>query len=483
MTRQGPREAHGPDGVRRLALGLAGALLLAGCTTTAAPAGPAPATPQVATAAATTADQHARIVASYGGVYRDTDLERALVRIVGRLVAASDEPGRSYAVTILNADAINAFALPDGYLYVTRGLLALAADASEVAAVLAHEMAHITANHASLRQEQARSAAIVNGVITDAVGEGAGVAAAALNDRTLTGFSRQQELEADAIGIRTIALAGYDPYAASRFLEAMARFEAYRGAGAGQQDFLISHPSTPDRIALAVATAGAFGPPGTGELDRDRYLTALDGVVFGDDRQQGFVRGRAFYHATLGIAFAVPEGFVLDNTLSAVLAIDADGTALRFDSVTLGAGESLAAYLNSGWVSGLRTGSIRALTIDGLPALSASAAAGGWEFRITLIEIGGTAYRFILGKDRATAAFEQAAAAIAGSFRRLTAEEAAGLRPLTLRVATVGAADTAETMAARMRGVDRPLELFLVLNGLEPGAGLPPGLRVKIVSE
>ena len=137
--------------------GLGLLVVLAACSPLAG--GPA----DVPVATATTApaasfpvsDQHDRIVAQYGGVYRDAELARTLARIVGRLVAASDDPSRSYAITILNSSSVNAFALPEGYLYVTRGLLTLAADASEVAAVLAHEMAHVIARHAAIREAQA----------------------------------------------------------------------------------------------------------------------------------------------------------------------------------------------------------------------------------------------------------------------------------------------------------------------------------------
>ena len=469
---------------------LLGALLLAGCTTVATPgdttvSGPA-ATSPFDPLGASSADLHAQIVQTYGGVYRDAELERTLARIVGRLVAASDDPSRSYRITILNADAINAFALAEGYLYVTRGLLTLAADSSEVAAVLAHEMGHVTADHATQRRDQALASTIVNNVVAGAAGAAGGQVAAATSQQTLSAFSQQQELEADVIGIATIARAGYDPYAASRFLEAMVRFSQYQvsiGLRQGQQsDFLASHPSTPDRIRVAVETAAQFGPPGVGEIDRDRYFAGLDGIVFGDDFSQGFVRGRAFYHPLLAISFGVPEGFVLDNAQSAVLATGGDGTALRFDSVRPAPGETLPIYLSSGWVNGLDPASIRPLTINGLPALSATAMAGGWQFRITLIENGGVFYRFIFANARQTAAFDQAAAAIAGSFRSLSPQEAAAIGPLRVRIVTVRPGDTTQTMAALMRGVDNPLELFLVLNGIEPGM-LAPGSTVKIVSD
>ncbi|MGV8839373.1 MAG: M48 family metalloprotease [Bauldia sp.] len=470
--------------------GLGLVVALAACSPLGAGPVDAPATATTSTASASfpVSDQHDRIVAQYGGVYRDAELERTLARIVGRLVAASDDPSRSYAITILNSSSVNAFALPEGYLYVTRGLLTLAADASEVAAVLAHEMAHVTADHAAQRQNQALTAAIVDNVVTDAVAGGPEAQiAVATSQRTLASFSQQQELEADIIGIRTVARAGYDPYAASRFLQAMARYDLYRNTLGGEETdeagFLASHPSNPQRINLAISTAQQYGAPGAGEVDRDRYLAGLDGIVFGDDTAQGFVRGLNFYHTGLGITFAVSPGYNLDNTQAAVLASGADGTALRFDSAPLRAGETLDAYLRSGWVNGLQPSTIRPMTIGGLPAIGASAAAGGWQFRLVLVQVGQEAYRFIFANARATASFEEAAMAIPASFRLLTDAERASIGPLRLRVVTARGGDTVASLGAAMGGVANPAELFMLLNGFDATTAIPAGTRVKLVAE
>ncbi|MCW5697875.1 MAG: M48 family metalloprotease [Bauldia sp.] len=479
----------GQTRVRRTLFGrmlapLALALALAGCAGVTTP------TEVVTTAPvrAAPSGQHAQIIQAYGGVYSDPELERTLARIVGRLVAASDDPSRSYTITVLNAAAVNAFALPDGKLYVTRGLLALANDSSEVAAVLAHEMAHVTANHAALRQEQVVTAQIVGEVVRDVIeDEAAGQTALVTSQQTLAGFSRQQELEADAIGIRTVARAGYDPYAASRFLSAMSRFAAYRAASGVRHnerpEFLSSHPNNPERIDAAVVAARQIGAPGVGEVDRERYLAGLDGVVFGDDTRQGYVRGRSFYHADLAIAFTVPQGWAIENTQEAVLATGPDGTALRFDSVELDIGQTLPDYLLSGWINGLDRASVQSTAINGLPAATASAAAQGWSFRITLVQVGAQTYRFIFANDSGSSGLAQAAAAISGSFRQLSAQEAAGLRPLTIDIVMVVAGDTPQSLAQRMQGVENPLALFLILNGLNEGATLQPGTTVKIVTD
>ncbi|MDB5502009.1 MAG: peptidase Ste24p, partial [Tardiphaga sp.] len=197
--------------------------------------------------------EHERILASYGGSYDDPRLEALITKTVERLVAASERPDLAYKVTILNSGAVNAFALPTGQLYVTRGLIALASDTSELSSVLSHEMAHVLAKHASIREEQARQAAVVTRVVTD-MGSDADMTALALakSKLTMASFSRAQEFEADGIGVGISARAHFDPFGASRFLASMERNAAMKAGRTPldprAQDFLSSHPATPERV-------------------------------------------------------------------------------------------------------------------------------------------------------------------------------------------------------------------------------------------
>ncbi len=431
--------------------------------------------------------EHDRIVMSYGGVYDDPHAATAVARAVGRIVAASDDPSQSYRITILNSPAVNAFALPSGNLYVTRGLLALAEDTSEVAAVIAHEMAHVTARHAIARARRAEAASEVTRVVANVLQDQDAQRLALVSTQlSLARFSQVQELEADAIGVRTLARAGFDPFAASRFLSAMARFGEWRSARGGTQrnpDFLSSHPSTPERISFAVRAAREIGAPGLGEQERDQYLSGLDGMVYGDDPSEGFVRGRSFLHKGLGIQFSVPQGYVLENTTKAVLATDPQGTAMRFDGVAVPADTPLADYLGSGWVNGLVRESVRATTIADLPAATATAVADGWTFQLGVVRKANTVFRFIFAAQEPAPQLDQALAETMGSFRRLTPEESARLRPLHLRVVRAKPGDTVEKLAEQMTGVDRKVELFRVLNGLGPTDGIEPGRAVKLVGD
>jgi predicted Zn-dependent protease len=193
--------------------------------------------------------EHRRILAVYGGAYSNPKLEERLNATVEKLVASSERPDLHYKVTILNSPAVNAFALPTGQLYVTRGLLALANDTSEVASVLSHEMAHVIARHAAIRENQIRQAALVNRVASDVLGDPQTSALALAKSKiALATFSRGQEFEADGIGVGISSRAGFDPFGATRFLTSMGRNAELRaGAKADPrtQEFLSSHPATP----------------------------------------------------------------------------------------------------------------------------------------------------------------------------------------------------------------------------------------------
>ncbi|MEZ5840090.1 MAG: M48 family metalloprotease [Hyphomicrobiales bacterium] len=427
--------------------------------------------------------EHPKIVTTYGGIYENRALEKRLGPVVARLVSASDDPSQPYRVTILNSPTVNAFALPGGYLYVTRGLLALAGDTSEVAAVLAHEIAHVTMRHAIEREDRAKAAAVASQVVADVLNDEAKARATlAASELELASFSRSQELQADAIGVRTIARAGFDPYAAARFLKAMDRFADLAKAGTDKNpDFLSSHPSTPERVQRAVEQARQHGPAGSGLVDRDGYLDALDGMLFGDDPGEGYVRGQSFVHPGLGITFTASSDYSLQNTAKAVLGTAADDTALRFDSIDVPGGQPLATYLGSGWMNGLEAESVSPATINGMEAATAIARSDGWNFRVAVIRDGTQTYRFIFAARQLTATVDSKALATINSFRRLTPTEAARIRPLRIRAVTVAAGDTAEKLSARMATANR-YATFLVLNGLEPGTDPAPGTKVKIVT-
>jgi predicted Zn-dependent protease len=309
----------------------------------------------------------------------------------------------------------------------------------------------------------------------------------------LASFSRAQEFEADGIGVAIAARAGYDPYGAVRFLTAMehnSQLKPEQSATMNPRapDFLSSHPATPERIANAVTTARQYrAPADTGPnfaQAKAAYLSDINGIVFGEDPGEGFVRGRRFLHPKLGFTFGAPEGFALDNTAQAVLGIKRGGSeALRLDVVRVPAEQTLGAYLTSGWIENIDPATVEDLTINGFPAATAAAKGDQWDFRLYAIRFGSDVYRFIFAAKHRTAESDRAFRESINSFRRMSIAETEQAKPLRLRVVTVGPGDTVEKLAGKMALADRALDRFRVLNGLDAGDRLRPGSEVKIVVE
>jgi predicted Zn-dependent protease len=475
---------------------LGASLLLAGCGDigrfqTASPAPSAITVKPKSTfvQSAATEKEHERILSSYGGAYDDPKLEALIGKTVDRLVAASERPDQSYKVTILNSGAVNAFALPNGQLYVTRGLIALACDTSELSSVLSHEMAHVLARHAISREDQARQvAASAARAVTD-VGSDPNITALTQEEtsrRSMASFSRLQELDADKAGVGISANAHFDPYGAARFLTAMERnAELKAGKTAADprvQDFLSSHPATPERVANAQNIARNYVSTDSSDRDRDSYLAAIDNIVYGEDPSEGFVRGRRFLHPKLGFTFTAPENFTLDNTAQAVIGVrDGGAQAMRFDVVRVPGEQPLGDYLNSGWMENVDKASTEDLSINGFPAASVIATGDPWQFKVYALRFGTDVYRFIFATKQKTTESERNARETVNSFRRLTLDEIQSARPLRIKVINVQPGDTVESLSHRMAGVDRPAERFRIINGLEAHAQVKARDRVKIV--
>ncbi len=451
-----------------------------------------PATPPRTTALdAASAREHQRLIAAFGGEYRAPQAQTLLNEIIARLGQATERPSERYQVTILNSPVVNAFALPNGNIYITRGILVLANDTSEIASVLAHEMAHVITRHSVDRQELERTATLVDRVRTDVLQDSSGARAVNAQGRVaIASFSRQQELEADALSVRIIARAGFDPYGATRFLDSLGRTTAIRAAllgvnpNAQSMDITATHPAAPERIQLATLAARQLGAPGMGEAERNRYLLAVQGVTVADDSAQGFVRGLTFSHPRLGITFTAPEGFVIENSRDAVVGFSPEGSkAMRFDHVRIDASANLETYIGSGLIEGAAATDIERLSIGGQPAATSVSKSDGWSYRIFAIRSGGQTFRLTYAAREMTPALDQQFRQSAETFRRLNAQEMARLKPLRIALVTAGGADTAETLSARMASDEPKLERFRVLNGLQISDRIFAGQRYKIVAE
>jgi len=467
------------------------AVALAGCTEvpdTQHASLPLPTATQAESSSATQRE-HLRILASYGGVYDNAKLQALIDKIIDRLVAASERPDLKYKVIILNSPAINAFALPNGQLYVTRGLIALANDEAELASVLAHEMGHVIANHAAIRQEQAEQDALIKGVVGGVLSDQRqGALALAQSRLTMASFSRAQEFEADGIGVGISARAGFDPFGAARMLTDMQRNSDLKTGGAASEahnnDYMSSHPATPDRIKKALINARQFSSPGSGLRGHDEFLAAIDGLVYGEDPGEGYVRGRRFLHAKLGFTFEAPPAFILDNTAQAVLGLkDGGGEAMRLDVVSVPAEQTLPDYLKSGWIENVDPRSVEEFTINGFPAATATAAGKEWSFRLYAVRFGSDVYRFIYAAKIMTAQADREFKESVMSFRRMSLAESEQVKPQHLKVVTVAAGDSVAKLAHRMAVPNKKVELFRVLNGFSPTDQVKPGQKVKLVTE
>ncbi len=432
--------------------------------------------------------EHQRILAAYGGAYEDKALNAQISKIVARLIAASERPDLRYKVHILNSPAVNAFALPNGQLYVTRGLIALANDTSELASVLSHEMAHVIARHAAIREDQARKAALVSRVVNDVLSDPElGALALAKSKIALASFSRAQEFEADGIGVGISARAGYDPYGAVRFLTSMGRSADLKPSSSKDTrtlDFLSSHPATPERVRNARANARQYTAPGGGVRDKADYLRSINGLIYGEDPSEGFARGRRFVHPKLGFTFTVPPGFSLDNTSQAVLGLkEGGGQALRLDAVKVPAEQTLGEYLKSGWIEKVDPATVEDVKINGFDGATAVAHGEEWSFRLYVLRYGSNVYRFIYAAKNKTPEVDRQFKESVATFRQMNAAEKKAAKPFRIQLVTVGPNDTVERMAARMATPDQRAARFRVLNGLAANQNVTPGDTVKIVVE
>jgi len=320
--------------------------------------------------------QHAQILKQFG-LNDNAKLNEFVAGIGVRLAPQAERKNVRWTFTVLDDDTVNAFAVPGGYIYITRGLLAVAQDESQVAAVLAHEMGHINARHSAQQMSQGLLANIGLQAVGIATGSNVATQAGGIGaDLYLKKYSRSHEFEADALGVKYLTGAGYDPYAEEKFLAMLAQSTRLEARMAGQENtpqnaLLSTHPLTPDRIVRAGALADQTMKIQNATINRAGYLRAIDGTVYGDAASQGFIRGQEFIHPVLKIRFAAPGGFTLQNSPKQVVAETGSGAAMVFDTARADTSDPVQ-FITGSWAPGANLSQQESITVNGMAAATAS---------------------------------------------------------------------------------------------------------------
>ncbi|AKH41774.1 putative Zn-dependent protease [Altererythrobacter atlanticus] len=481
--------------IRAIALSCVAAGSLAACTTVAG-AGVAPGTPITQAEAQQGAQYHDEFVAEFGGEVSGP--QASYVRDVGQGIAVQSGLATTpdaFTVTLLNSSVNNAFAVPGGYVYVTRQLVTLMNNEAELAGVLGHEVGHVAARHSARRQQTAQRnqilgvlGQVLSGVLLgdSALGRlGQEISSTAPQLATLS-YSRSQELEADKLGVQYLNSAGYDPRAMAGVLASLAAQNSLDasldGRNATVPEWASTHPDPASRVQNALQLAGN----GTGVTNRDTFLSRIDGLVYGDDPAQGIIEGSTFTHPELRLAFTAPDGFYMMNGTRAV-SINGDTGKAQMSGGSFSG--SLDAYIRQafqalgGEGSTLAPQNIERTTINGLPAAYGEARVTSNGSQVDVVVF---AYQF-----PGNQVYHFTALAPAGgigvfnpmfrSMRQITSSEAAQVVPRRLDVVTAGRGDTVRTLAARMAYPNAQEQRFRVLNGLSSSDQIIPGRQYKIV--
>jgi predicted Zn-dependent protease len=272
-----------------------------------------------------------QILQTYGK-YEDADLARYVTALGKKLGALSHQPNLNYSVRVLDSPVVNAFAVPGGYVYLTRGILAYLNDEAELAGVVAHEIGHIAARHTAQQYSRAQVAQLglgLGAMVSKTFRKYAGVAQFGVGMLFLS-FSRDDESQADTLGVEYSSKAGYDANHMANLFVSLERLNPGEAQG-GLPGWFSTHPNPPDRIAAIKKDTQVWQakiPKTQFAANRDQYLKQIDGIVFGEDPRQGYVEGNIFYHPQLRLQFPVPAGWKVNNTSSQVQMFDQEQNAI-----------------------------------------------------------------------------------------------------------------------------------------------------------
>lgn len=440
------------------------------------------------------AQENAKVMKTYGVPDNSQNLQAYVNQVGQRIAQDTERPDVQYKFTLLDSPMVNAFALPGGYVYVTRGLMALANNEAELAGVMAHEVGHITGRHSAERYSHGvltslGAAALSIALDSNAASQALGVG----SELYMTSYSRSQESQADDLGIRYLQKSGYDTFAMASFLNSLDRdsqlSDQEKGQASSGVDYFATHPKTADRVAQAMAIAGGY-PANQKITNRNEYLRMLDGMTYGDSEKQGFVRGQTFWHPQMDFTFTVPAGFRLSNQPSQVVASSKQtGAVIILDSVGNPQKLDPLSFINQVWLQGKLVSGVERIDINGKEAATASIAGTvqGQPVNIRLVAVQwnpNTIFRFQMAiPSNAGSGLIEELKRTTYSLRNMTAQEKNSIQPLKIKIVTAGASDSVASLSNRMAVPHNREQHFRVLNGLENGQDLMAGNLYKIVVE
>jgi predicted Zn-dependent protease len=424
------------------------------------------------------------------GVYNDAELQRYIESIGDRLSGQSHRPNLPWTFAVVDHQAVNAFALPGGFIYITRGILPYLDDEAELAGVLGHEIGHVTARHAAQQMTRAGLGGLglaVLGIFVPATQPFGDLSSAALGVAFLK-YGRDDEREADRLGMDYVSRVGWDPTGVPNFLRTLARIDALSERGV--PNWLSTHPEPAERVTEAQPLAAKLAGPSAVDLGRDRFLQHIDGVVVGDNPEDGIVRGNRFLHPALRFALEFPEGWEVTNTPDQVAAQEpGQKHFMLLQEVDRPVGNSLEEIAARSMKAAHLTRVEGQLTaLNGVNAFvgvyrGELGGVGRVLARAAHIQQGRQVYLFVgFAPEADFARVDRDIAPAIRSYRPLSQREADDIRPNRLDFYTVRAGDTWQSIASRGGSLVRANQLA-IMNNHAVNEQPAVGTRIKIVVE
>lgn len=435
------------------------------------------------------AEEHRKVLSEYG-LYKDQNLQSYVQRIGKTVTKNTERRDVDYQFYLLDSPIVNAFALPGGYIYLTRGLMSLSNSEAEMAAVLAHEAGHITGKHSAERYSRGVATSIGASILS-AVIDSSGVSQALGMGSNLymKSYSRGQESQADTLGIRYLARSGYNTQAMPSFLSNLQASGALEskldGASNKGNSFFSTHPATGERVSKTIAQAGLGG----GVVNRDPYLRMIDGMIYGDSIAQGLIRGNVFAHPEMGFIFSVPEGYRLKNSPSQVVARARGGSVIIFDIVGNKERVNPMRFLKDIWMKGQPVTGAEKIKVHGMKAATAgiTGTVNNKAAQLQLVAIQWSPTQIVRFQvvlpSNPTSAQLNSLKSSTYSFKRMNAADKRRYSPYRIKVIAAKRGDNVAKLAKRMAQDDHQKERFRVLNGMKPRDKVIAGHLYKLVVE